>query len=322
MRLICPNCGAQYEVGDDVIPSAGRDVQCSNCGHTWFEIPGGSEAAEAGIDLPEPATAQQPQPAARSVADPVIAQPELAAFVWQDEDAADDSTESDAETAEDDDADQPPEHASPTDEYEEDGNDNSDIAAAIAAVTVATPQRREIAPEVAEILQEEAAREDERRRANIRATLETQPDLGIDAADPDAQRIEESRRRMARMRGETAPTPGADTTGSRRDLLPDIEEINSTLRATTQRADMADDPPLHGNERRRGFRFGFGTMVLIAVIAAAIYIAEPKIIEAIPATEGVLSAYVNAVDQVRLWLDLKMQQILAQMNPPADSAAN
>ena len=37
MRLICPNCGAQYEISDDAIPEDGRDVQCSNCGHTWFQ---------------------------------------------------------------------------------------------------------------------------------------------------------------------------------------------------------------------------------------------------------------------------------------------
>lgn len=37
MRLICPNCDAQYDVSDDAIPSGGRDVQCSNCKHTWFQ---------------------------------------------------------------------------------------------------------------------------------------------------------------------------------------------------------------------------------------------------------------------------------------------
>jgi len=37
MRLTCPNCGAQYEVPEAVIPEAGRDVQCSNCGTTWFQ---------------------------------------------------------------------------------------------------------------------------------------------------------------------------------------------------------------------------------------------------------------------------------------------
>ncbi|KAB7614784.1 hypothetical protein F9L33_09195 [Amylibacter sp. SFDW26] len=37
MRLICPNCVAQYEVDQDVIPPEGRDVQCANCGHNWFQ---------------------------------------------------------------------------------------------------------------------------------------------------------------------------------------------------------------------------------------------------------------------------------------------
>lgn len=39
MRLTCPNCNAQYEVEDSVIPAAGRDVQCSACGHSWFQYP-------------------------------------------------------------------------------------------------------------------------------------------------------------------------------------------------------------------------------------------------------------------------------------------
>ena len=37
MRITCPNCGAQYEVDDTLIPEAGRDVQCSNCGKGWFQ---------------------------------------------------------------------------------------------------------------------------------------------------------------------------------------------------------------------------------------------------------------------------------------------
>jgi predicted Zn finger-like uncharacterized protein len=37
MRLICPNCNAEYDVADDVIPQGGRDVQCSSCTKTWFQ---------------------------------------------------------------------------------------------------------------------------------------------------------------------------------------------------------------------------------------------------------------------------------------------
>ena len=36
MLIKCPNCNAQYEVPNDIIPAAGRDVQCSSCSKTWF----------------------------------------------------------------------------------------------------------------------------------------------------------------------------------------------------------------------------------------------------------------------------------------------
>lgn len=52
MRLICPNCDAQYEVPDNVIPSEGRDVQCSDCGNTWFQEPGGAPASEPAFERP------------------------------------------------------------------------------------------------------------------------------------------------------------------------------------------------------------------------------------------------------------------------------
>lgn len=37
MRLTCPQCGAQYEIPDDAIPPAGREVECSSCNHVWFQ---------------------------------------------------------------------------------------------------------------------------------------------------------------------------------------------------------------------------------------------------------------------------------------------
>ena len=52
MRLVCPNCGAQYEVEDRLIPRAGRDVQCSNCGHGWFQERARPEEAEPAARAP------------------------------------------------------------------------------------------------------------------------------------------------------------------------------------------------------------------------------------------------------------------------------
>ena len=53
MRLVCPNCGAQYEVPSEVIPTGGRDVQCSSCGDTWFQRHPADVAAE-----PDPESAE------------------------------------------------------------------------------------------------------------------------------------------------------------------------------------------------------------------------------------------------------------------------
>lgn len=39
MRLICPRCGAQYEIDAAAIPAAGRDVECSACDHVWRAWP-------------------------------------------------------------------------------------------------------------------------------------------------------------------------------------------------------------------------------------------------------------------------------------------
>ena len=44
MRLTCPNCGAEYEVPDGMVPPAGRHVQCTSCHTRWF-VRGGARPA-------------------------------------------------------------------------------------------------------------------------------------------------------------------------------------------------------------------------------------------------------------------------------------
>lgn len=44
MRLICPRCGAQYEIDAAAIPAAGRDVECSACDHIWRAWPVSEQA--------------------------------------------------------------------------------------------------------------------------------------------------------------------------------------------------------------------------------------------------------------------------------------
>ena len=291
MRLICPNCGAQYEVADDVIPEAGRDVQCSNCGQTWFEHPGASEAAEEGIDLPPP-----PVPEEKPSAEP--------------EPAAEPAAEQAPET-------EPEPEPTPEPELEPEPEPEPEVEAEDDSSAPQQPERREIDPGVANILREEADREEAARQAEAQSGLETQQDLGLDDA-PSAQdqRDEEARRRMARLRGEPEAAAAATVAASRRELLPDIEEINSTLRSSSEREGSGHQTEAvaeEGRQRKRGFRFGFWLIVIVAAIAAAIYIFAPQISAAVPQLDSLLTSYVALVDQARLWLDLKMQDILLRM---------
>lgn len=254
MRLICPNCGAQYEVADDVIPPEGRDVQCSNCGHTWFESHGASNAEDAFHDAP---------------------------------------------------VDKTPPNTVPIDQV-----------APVAAPAPAEPQRQELDPAIADILREEAAREAAARQRET--TVESQPDLGLDAAEPvPDQRAIEAQRRMTSLQGENAnPTAElAAAAASRRELLPDIEEINSSLRSDAERDTPATAAVETTTKNRSGFRWGFFGVLFILAILTAFYVFAPQIIEQVPAVEPTLTSYVDMVDSLRLWIDLKLQSMVAAMGP-------
>ena len=71
MRLICPNCEAQYDVSDDAIPPGGRDVQCSNCQQSWFQmekpvVPGRDTSKLITPKLPD--AVEVPEPAVKDIA--------------------------------------------------------------------------------------------------------------------------------------------------------------------------------------------------------------------------------------------------------------
>lgn len=271
MRLICPNCDAQYEVPDEVVPTDGRDVQCSNCGQTWFQhhpdhMPQEEDSGIDGVDIDAPAPDEEVSP--------------------------------------------PPPPPLPRQQE---------------------PVRKQLDPAVADILRQEAEAEHEARQKRQSEPLESQPDLGLDSHDdsddaPD-RRAREAQKRMARMRGESEPVSDAAVNAaaisSRRDLLPDIEEINSTLRTGKNRTGgTASDNSPHieaptTKKRKRGFRNGFLTMVVLFAALAALYIYAPQIAKAVPQVDPYLSAYVTWVDQTRLWLDGHIQNLLAGLDTMA-----
>ena len=164
------------------------------------------------------------------------------------------------------------------------------------------------------MLREEADREQQARAAEAQGGLETQPDLGLDAeTDETGRRTREARERMARLRGTSTPAADeADDTResdidpvSRRGLLPDIDEINSSLRdgdghdgASAGAAADAETP-----QDRSSFRFGFMLVILIALLMLLAYLLAGNIAEALPPARPLLVEYVSQVNAARLWLD-------------------
>lgn len=277
MRITCPNCGAQYEVPDEVIPTEGRDVQCSNCGDTWFQA-----HPDHVQDTPQPTYSDAP------------------------EDTVSDADQS-AEPLPDDQDDLPPEP-----EYTADPEPEPEMApepeedAQSAELT-----QRELDPSVTDILRQEAEHE-ARLRADEVGSLESQGDLGLDEAveDEASRRNREAQDRMARMRGEIGENADPEVNAeSRGGLLPDIEEINSTLRAEGETSAAANAMSMAEEEivpRSGGFSRGFGLVIFLTVVLILIYMNATKIIDMVPALESPVTTYVALVDQARVWLETKI----------------
>lgn len=293
MRLVCPNCGAQYEVPDEVIPQAGRDVQCSNCGHTWFQAhPDEDRELEAELgravrddDWAPPPPSEPEEPAGTEPA--AIQAPE------PDGDASD----------------------------------------RMQTPATAAPVRQRLDPDVADVLREEAEQETLARAAEGEA-LEVQTDLGLaepEELDEHEKRAREARDRMARMRGEPVPrgsaavAAGAAAAGSRRDLLPDIDEINSTLRSTSERrASPVEDAereaePQGTTKKRGGFRHGFILTVLLFALATLTYVYAARIAQSVPQVAGYLDSYVIWVDDLRAGLNTQISAGLAWLDSMAST---
>lgn len=284
MRLKCPSCGAQYEVPEDVIPEDGRDVQCSNCGNTWFQTRDTSNSPEA-----LEAEAKAPKDA-----------------VWHPE-------------------------------VDADLNDRPSVnqeAAPGTATPPAPPKRRELDPSVAEILREEAERE-ARARQSVAGGIEEQPELGLqEPEDEAAKRARQAQERMRKLRGEdpeaaataAATAAVAERPKSRRDMLPDVEEINQSLRASNERremrtvqADLEDD-----DEPKAGFGRGFLYTVLIFALGTVLYVYAPQVGDTVPQLKAPMDTYVALVDQLRAWLDTQVAPLVDMINgaPPEPPASD
>lgn len=346
MRLVCPNCEAKYEVPDDAIPDTGRDVQCASCNHSWFQTRPRAAAAVAtevspafpeghssdvdgsadpdfGEAKPE-VTAKAEVTAKSPVADPVAeaalpdgshsmieepAKPDAAdAAVVTDLDPAPATDASaDASPSPEPESQTKPEHV-PEPEVAPESEAQSGLEPETEPeVPAAEPPAYAIDEGVLTILREEAEREAQARRSEARP-LESQPELGIDAAMASRKDPKEG---PPPVEADVAAKPSA-----RRDLLPDVEEINSTLRPSETSAEedvAAADAPAAG-EARGGFRSGFLLVLTIAMIGAAVYALAPRLSSMVPELADPLASYVSAVDGLRMQLDGLMRSATVSLN--------
>ncbi|MCI2395549.1 zinc-ribbon domain-containing protein [Aliiroseovarius sediminis] len=297
MRLVCPNCGAQYEVDDRVMPETGRDVQCSNCGHAWFQVPPSVESKEV-------------EPQEEDVATP-------SPFDDIEDIDEDDAGEKDTETSVSPDA--LDEEAS-VDESVDDDDDDNDGADAPAAMPA-----RQLDDNVRSILHEEAERERSAREED-REALETQTDLGLDEA-PGPTEDEAARDTATGQSGDGSDNgddqPLAPDEMKGRNVLPDIEEINSTLDAPDGQAAVATpEPDTDATPGTTGFRRGFILVIVIACLLAILYIFAPVIAERVPALEPFLEQFVDLADRVRIGVEETMSAAVEKMQGLLDQPDN
>ncbi len=256
MRLICPNCDAEYEVDNSMIPPEGRDVQCSNCETTWFQTDPDKVSETPGLDVE------------RKFPDGVG-------------------------------------------------------AAAIQAARGAQ-KRSAIDPEAMAVIEQEVAFETEARKAEEAAAPSAMGATGAssEGAEDVSKHVkeiaEEELRALEKLDdAPAAPAETRDDPNAKSDRLPDVEEINSSLASPPdpgEEADAATMVDTYPARRARGFRLGFGLILLLAAALLMIYAYAPQLTERFPNFQEQLARYVEIVDRGRVWLDINASGLIERIN--------
>ena len=308
MRLVCPNCSAQYEVDAAVIPVAGRDVQCSNCGHTWWQRRADADAPPEPVAEPQADPDPTPAPGTVEVEVEVEAPDQVEA-------AAGDLAEIKAEVAAETGTPAPPAPpqeahppaqpsatgpADPDDWTEEDEDGPGPPPSADLAA-----RRKSLDEAVLDVLREEAEREAQARQGGgTPATSPADAALVASLGRGEDEREAAVRARMDAM--DAAGRPG----GRGNQRLPDVEEINSTLegRVSEPAAPEEDRTLAAYHQRRAGFRLGFTTMLAVAIAVLVLYTFADRIVARVPAMEPGMASFVQTVDAGRTWLNAAATQ--------------
>ncbi|PZQ52356.1 MAG: hypothetical protein DI556_01480 [Rhodovulum sulfidophilum] len=291
MRLTCPNCGAEYDVPEGLIPPAGKHVQCSACHTRWFR------RGEAREELSEDEILRKletrgARPGPRAVPSggaegaipfPVRAAPE---------------PEADPEPA-------APSEVVVAPEPEPEPEPETPPAAPGPAPYRLVPDRGAANP---------AAERPEAREAApvIAPPPPAKPAATATPAAPSA---------ASRAAAETRSAPGlaparSEAPADSRGAAGEPGEPRGAAPRTAPRIELADpaEAPPRAPRRRGRFLPGFILALLVVGLAFEVYIWRAPLAEQIPAAAPVIEGYADGVDAAREWLGTRFGR------PPAEPA--
>lgn len=278
MRLICPNCDAQYNVADDAFADGGRDVQCSSCDHTWFQT-----KRRANVSREVSRVLSTPMPSVRKTKSRGLGGYSAPQTVVKSQ-----------------------AYDTPQGAAQSDGPKHEPVQSG--------PRHRPVDPGVANILQEEAAT----RRTQVDYSAPARQksrDLKPQDIEETLRRVSEMTVDSGgTLAGESPAVAAAVAAASKADprAIPDITEINTALRARAEATDESGLRELQTVQReRRGFRRGFFVVLLLVAIAVGPYIFADEIVAAMPDWQEPMTTYVAVMDELRRKLNLAIEAVQA-----------
>ena len=316
MRLVCPNCGARYEVPEENIPSTGRDVQCSACDKTWFQTH--SDPApwrELSIYESDKGRVQPSE---------VVLENASAEYIVKEAVSA-----------------------KPTDN---ESTSNSATAGSNAPKDLKEVRtKRRLHPTVAEVLREEARREAEVRAAE---TIESETDRGFGETTqyPALQPNEEENGGSAGASKRSVTSQSdmkteeeldkplnenkslkkqnliienqGDASQSKSELLHNIDDSTRTIASDVAVAvgETEENTPIADFSNKKMGRLGFVTGLLIIAILFAIYQYENRITAGYAPLAPAMIGYVSFVDRMRAYSDQSLHDAIAWLNFRAERA--
>ncbi|MDO6590787.1 hypothetical protein DS901_10335 [Loktanella sp. D2R18] len=201
----------------------------------------------------------------------------------------------------------------------------------VTQVENAVTKRKPLDSSIADILRQEAAREQAAAEAKVAEQTQPAAETPAEPRRNDPVTAEETRRRISMMAEEDTHAPAAvaaaatgavsDDTNMR--TVPSIDEINQQLRTRSQSGDGANLTDAEQQEvvQRRGFRRGFSFMLILIALAIAPYIFADQIVAKFPQVAEPMAAYIEVMDNLRLWLNDQFQTLRGLIAEYTGSAA-